>query len=293
MDVRSLTSRSVVFLGFMPILAVVLFPAPSRGQDSPDFFRANCMNCHTIGGGRLSGPDLKNVSDRKDREWLIDFMMNPKAVIDSGDPYAAKLLEEYRAPMPALPGMTRERCENLLDLIAAESKLEKSQFEGLKLSNKEFTASDRRLGRRLFMGTKRLENGGAACVSCHSMYDIKALGGGRLGPDLTNVFERLKGRKAVSAWLVAPGTETMQPIFKDHPMTAGEIHALAAYFDVAAGESESQPASSRVALLMLGLLGATGVIFGFDAIWKRRFFGVRQPLVESAALPTTRSTEAS
>lgn len=293
MNFRSPTRRVVCPLGLLLILVALLHPAATHAQDSPDFFRTNCMNCHTIGGGRLSGPDLKNVSDRKDREWLIDFMMNPKAVIDSGDPYAAKLLEEYRAPMPVLPGMTRERCENLLDLIDAESKLEKSQFEGLKISNKPFNSADRKLGRQLFLGTKRLQAGGAACVSCHSMHDITALGGGRLGPDLTNIYERLKGRKAVSAWLVAPGTETMQPIFKDHPMTSDEIHALAAYFEEAAGESPSQPASSRVALLLLGLLGATAVIFGFDAIWKRRFHGVRQPLVESAALPTPRSTEAS
>ena len=24
-----------------------------RAQDTPDYFRQNCMNCHTIGGGRL------------------------------------------------------------------------------------------------------------------------------------------------------------------------------------------------------------------------------------------------
>ena len=64
--------------------AVLLFPAIGWTQDSPDFFRQNCMNCHTIGGGRLTGPDLKDVSQRKDREWLIGFMMNPKAYIDSG-----------------------------------------------------------------------------------------------------------------------------------------------------------------------------------------------------------------
>jgi len=34
-------------------------------EDSPEYFRKNCMNCHTIGGGRLTGPDLKNVSQQK------------------------------------------------------------------------------------------------------------------------------------------------------------------------------------------------------------------------------------
>ncbi|MEO8166555.1 MAG: hypothetical protein ABI619_14285, partial [Betaproteobacteria bacterium] len=60
------------------------------------------------------------------------------------------------------------------------------------------------------------------CMNCHT------IGGGRLGPDLTSIYERLKGRPAVSASLMAPGTETMLPIFKNHPMMADEINALAA-----------------------------------------------------------------
>ena len=267
-----------------------LVPAVAWSQDTPDYFRQNCMNCHTIGGGRLTGPDLKNVSARQDREWLIAFMMNPKAIIDSGDPYAQKILEQSRnVPMPALPGMTRERCENLLDLIDAESKLEESQFKGLQISNKPFTDADRALGRNIFLGRHRLEKGGAACISCHSMHDTPLLGGGALArdrrvSDLTNVYERLDGRKSLSAWLAAPGTETMQPIFKNHPMTGDEIHALVAYFEASAGASPAQPASSRVAFLLMGLLGAAALVFGFDAIWKRRFHSVRQPLVDATSL---------
>ena len=253
-------------------------------QDTPDYFRQNCMNCHTIGGGRLTGPDLKGLSQRKDREWLINFMQNPRAVIDSGDPYAKKLLEESRnVPMPTLPGMTRERAENLLDLIEAESKLEKSQFVGLQISTKPFTAADRKRGREIFIGRQRLTAGGTSCISCHSTHDMPAMGGGRLGPDLTDVYERLKGRKSLSAWLMAPGTETMQPVFKNHPINAEEIHALVAYFEASAGEGPSNPSASRVALLLMGLTGAAVLIFVFDAIWKRRFHSVRRPLVEAGA----------
>ena len=262
----------------------LLAPAIGWSQDTPDFFRLNCLNCHTIGGGRLTGPDLKHVSQRKDREWLIGFMMDPKSYIDRGDPYALKLLEESRnVPMPAVPGMTRERCENLLDLIDAESELEESQFKGTQISDAPFTDADRQRGRAIFLGTEPLARGGAACIACHSMHDIAALGGGRLGPDLTNIFERLNGRTPLSAWLTAPGTETMQPIFKSHPLESDEIHALVAYFASSAGASPAQPTSSRVAFLLLGLLGAAAVVFGFDAIWKRRFDSVRQPLVDTVS----------
>jgi mono/diheme cytochrome c family protein len=267
-----------------------------HAQDTTDYFRQNCLNCHTIGGGPLTGPDLKNATERQDREWLIRFMQNPQAVIDSGDPYALKILRESRnVPMPVLPGMTRERAERLLDLIEAESQLEESQFKGVQISTAPFTAADVRAGRAIFQGVRPLEAGGTACIACHSINDIpadaqrgadlrlnavSALGGGRLGPDLTNVYERLQGRKSLSAWLVAPATQTMQPIFKNHPLTGDEIHSLVAYFEATASQSPTDPSASRVTLLLTGLIGAAALVFVMDAIWRRRFHAVRQPLVE-------------
>ena len=274
---RPLAGRCVLVATL--ILAVA---TGSRAQDTDDYFRQNCLNCHTIGGGPLTGPDLKDVSARQDREWLIKFMMNPKEVLDSGDQYAAKILQESRGvPMPTLPGLNRARAEKLLDLIDAESKLEKSQFRGMQVSDAPFTPEDVAKGREIFLGEQRLKNGGASCVSCHSMYDIKAFGGGRLGPDLTNIYEKLEGRRSLSAWLAAPATETMLPIFKNHPLDEEEIHALVAYFEASSGETQSTSTTSRIAFLLTGLAVAAAMVFMFDAIWKRRFHAVRKPLVES------------
>jgi mono/diheme cytochrome c family protein len=208
--------------------------------------------------------------------------MNPRSVIDSGDPYAKKLFEESRnVPMPTPPGITNERAEKLLDLIEAESLLEESQFKGLQISTAPFTDADRVRGQDIFLGPHPLEAGGTACVSCHGMYDTPALGGGRLGPDLTNVYERLKGRAALSAWLMAPGTETMQPIFRNHPLSADEIHALVAYFESTAAERPANSSTDQVAFLLSGLVGAVLGVFFLDALWKRRFQSVRRLLVEA------------
>lgn len=266
------------------LVALLLLFGVSRlafAQDTPDYYRANCMNCHTIGGGRLTGPDLKDVGKRKDAEWLMRFMQNPKAMIDSGDPYALKMADESRGVvMPTLPGMTRYRAEQILKLIEDESKLEKSQFEGIKVSSKPFTDADRTAGHSIFIGTQPLKKGGSACIACHSVHGLSALGGGRLGPDLTKVYERLKGRKSLSAWLMAPATETMQPIFKNRPLEAEEIHSLAAYFEDEAKYSEADSSVNRMAFLLLGLGLATAAIFLFDVIWKKRFHAVRRPLVD-------------
>ncbi len=274
--------RRALFAVFCLCVPPLFLSTLAHAQDTPDYFRQNCVNCHTIGGGRLTGPDLKDVSKRQDREWLIKFLLDPRAVIESGDAYAKKIFEESRnIPMPTPPGINLERAENLLDLIEAESQLEESQFKGLKISTAPFTDADRTRGRDIFLGPQRLEAGGTACVSCHAMHDLSALGGGQLGPDLTNVYERLKGRAALSAWLVAPGTETMQPIFKNRPLSTDEIHALVAYFESTTAEQPADSSTGRVAFLLSGLAGAVIGVFFLDALWKRRFHGVRRSLVEA------------
>lgn len=261
--------------------AIVILTATSVAADpTATFFRQNCMSCHTIGGGRLVGPDLKDVTKRADRDWLLKFMANPKSFLDSGDPLALRLKEEARgAIMPNISGLDPARAAALLELIDAESKLPKSQFIGLNLSDQPFTALDIENGRRIFNGTRALANGGAACLSCHSVVDLRALGGGRLAPDLTKVFERMNGRKNLASWLMAPATPTMRPLFADRSMTNDEIVALVAYLEASARRPPVTGDTSTLSFLFLGLGGAVFGFIGADTVWRKRFRGVRKPMV--------------
>lgn len=259
------------------------FTLPAAAQEAADFFRQNCMNCHTIGGGRITGPDLKNVSQRKDRAWLLKFLQDPKAMIESGDSYAVKLQGEARGVvMPTIAGMSPERAQLLLDMIEAESKLAKSQFAGLQISNRPFTTQEIAQGRALFAGDAKLAGGGPACVSCHTMRGLPGLSGGRLGPDLSLVYERLQGRKGLAQWLVAPTSPTMAPIFKKQALKPDEILPLVAYFEAAAKQGGTDDAASLVNFFLLGLGGMVIGLVSLDAVWKRRFRAVRRPLVQKA-----------
>jgi mono/diheme cytochrome c family protein len=249
-------------------------------------FKQNCSSCHTIGGGRITGPDLKDVTKRKDRAWLARFIRDPAGMVASGDAYALKLFEEARnVQMPNIAGMTAERVESLLNLIEAESKLEKSQFVGLKISDRPFTAADIERGRRLFTGVDRLKNGGPSCISCHTLGGLGALGGGRLGPDLTKVFERYEDRMKLGMWLSAPATQTMLPTFRDQAIEAEEILPLIAYFQDAAKRHEEDTAPRGLVFLLLGLGGAAGAVLLLNRFWRFRFRGVRRSLVKASALP--------
>jgi mono/diheme cytochrome c family protein len=56
------------------ILLLMLFIISGAiSQDVQKFYKQNCSSCHTIGGGRLTGPDLKNVHQRKDDDWIKGF----------------------------------------------------------------------------------------------------------------------------------------------------------------------------------------------------------------------------
>jgi mono/diheme cytochrome c family protein len=265
------------------LAAAAVLPGMLAGQDPSGFFAQNCASCHTVGGGRLTGPDLKNVEQRKDRAWLVQFMTAPGAMLDRGDPYALRLKEEARGVvMPNINGLTPALAAGLLDLIAAESKLAKSRFAGAQISDRPFTSADVADGRRIFSGQRRLASAGPACIACHSMGGEAALGGGRLGPDLTKVYERLGGRKGLGAWLAAPATPTMQAVFRGRPMSADEILPLLATFEASARTPEQPNDAARTVFLMLGLGGAAIGLLVFDAAWRGRFRGVRRPLVASA-----------
>ena len=57
------------------------------------------MACHKIGEGRLVGPDLAGVTDRRSFTWIYSMMMNPDSMLRS-DSTAQGLLGEYFTPMP-------------------------------------------------------------------------------------------------------------------------------------------------------------------------------------------------
>lgn len=260
---------------------LLVFAAASAGaqQDAATLFRQNCAGCHTIGGGRLTGPDLKDVGQRRDRAWLMTWVQDPRAVIDSGDPYAVKLLQDARGVlMPAINGMNPAMATALLDLIDTESKLSRSQFAGSQISDRPFTPQDIAHGRAIFTGATRLSGGGPPCISCHTMKGLGGLSGGRLGPDLTLVYERLQGRKGLGAWLASPQSPTMAPVFRTKAMSAQEILPLLALFEDSAKRGGQDDAAATMNFFLISLGTMVVGLVSLDAIWKKRLRGVRRSL---------------
>ena len=270
--------------GWRFLLAVLAgaAPLPAAGQETADYFKKSCANCHYIGGGRHVGPDLKDIDkllELKGREWVVNFIRAPEPFL-AGDDYARKLLADYSNIRMTVPAdLTAERAESLLKLVLEEAKKERSTFARgeSRLPKGPFTESQIADGRDHFQGLKSFQQGGVACVSCHTVEGV-AFGGGRLGPDLTPAFNKYRGREGLLGWLSSPPTPTMQPIYKNHPFAEQEIVALIAYLENAR-EGREEAGVARLNFFLLGLGGAAGGLVVFDYLWRRRFRSVRRVLV--------------
>jgi mono/diheme cytochrome c family protein len=277
-----LKSMNCIF-GALAFLLMSIFASTSFAQGVEEFFQTNCKSCHTIGGGPLIGPDLKNATDRQDREWLVEFMLDPQAMIHARDPYALKLQKEAKdIVMITVPGMTEALANSLLDLIEAESELEVSQFVGVQVATGALAEVDIIEGGQLFTGSKLLKNGGPSCISCHSVNRPWPEVGGNLGPDLTQAYSRMQGRAALTAWLSAPPTTTMQSVFKKQPLSPKEVRALVALLE---SSTTVKTANNDILMIWLSLVfygfgGVALILIIFGGIWKKRFRAVRRPLVD-------------
>ena len=247
-------------------------PAPQDGpgpsQDGAAVFQAQCAACHTIGGGDGIGPDLAGVTTRRDRDWLVSWIADPIAVVAAGDPIATELLSKFNnLQMPNL-GLAPADVEGLV------AYLEEQDGGGSSAPPPVSQPGDGSAdaGRSLFTGANTLDNGGPSCRACHSIAGIGALGGGKLGPDLTTAYQRLG-----DGMIAMPQTGTMQPIFSDKTLTEDEQANLLAFFR---GTDVTERSAAVIWQLSgLAVAGVAIIAVLTQLIWRRRLSRVREPMV--------------
>ena len=337
--IRRITYIALFLLGIAPL---------TFAQEAADFFAQKCKICHTIGGGRRAGPDLKDVTKQKDRTWLETFIQNPKAVIDSGDPFAVQLQQESRGlVMPTVAGITPQLAKSLVDFIEHESREsepvekqppqeperkksaemnpaskpstgEKEPDSGVRErrhredesagreteeaergsarpdrspspteaqespSDRPFTADEVALGRGIFTGSHKLSGGGPACISCHTLGTLGGFGGGRLGPDLSGLYDRFGGREGLNTWLSAAPSPTMQAIFEKRPLQPEEIRLLTALFENESQLPRGAGTASQARFVAASFAGLCGALALVGWIWRGRFRNVRRSLIAAA-----------
>ena len=108
-------------------LPIYLFGQDTSGDAAKgkDLFKANCAACHKL-DGKLVGPPLGGITEKKSAEWLHKWIKNSKALIDAGDKDAIAIFEEYnKVPMLAYDGILSDGdIDNVLAYITDPSKAE-------------------------------------------------------------------------------------------------------------------------------------------------------------------------
>lgn len=257
---------------FVASTSSVVNAMPSaQATDGEALFKEKCAACHTIGGGKLVGPDLQGVTDRRTKEWLTSWISAPDQMLASGDATATELFNTYNnIPMPNL-GLTPDQVSALITYLGSGTS-SASATTGLP-------AGDAASGKAYFVGDKRFENGGPHCISCHSIAGIGSLGGGNLGPDLTN-SGYIKSDVAFAGFIGAPPTTTMGAVWKNTPLTKQEQADLYAFLSKAAIQKREPSALLQIALL--AIVGAAALIALAQWYWGKRLKGVRKPMLERA-----------
>jgi mono/diheme cytochrome c family protein len=270
--------------------AVVLLAGPvgvgAQGDGGQALFEQSCAGCHTIGGGDGAGPDLEGLTDRRDQEWVEAFVKDPEAVIASGDAYAQELADRFPAAMPNL-GLSDEQIAAIVAYLGfgETTPTDTTPTETTPTETTPLPSGDVDRGKSLFTGSEDIQAGGPACLSCHSIAGVGALGGGQLGPDLTSAADRLGGEAGLASWLAAIPSPTMAPIFASRELTDEERADLAAFIASASSQERDSGQALKLVALSLGVAALIAVLA--LAIWRKRLAGVRRPLVDRATGRTT------
>ena len=252
---------------------LIFFMELSAQNNGELFFSRKCAACHTVGGGKLIGPDLANIQDRRTEEWIIRFVQSSQSVIKSGDSTAIAVFDQYNKIVMPDQDLKMNEIKSILDYIKtnspdANNPNKKTPTQIFNASS--ITASDIERGKNIFEGTAKLTNNGPPCIYCHNIDDPKVFNGGLLAKDLTTAFSRL-GAAGVDGVLRNPPFPAMVNSFGSAPLTDQEIKDVLAFLYDAdkKGSLQATPLQSQFVLLIGIILGLNITLIPLLLMWQR------------------------
>jgi len=225
------TKLSLILFAFT-VIFISDFSYPQLQGET--IFKTNCSACHTIGKGRLVGPDLKDVPSKLPHDWIINFVKSSQEMIKSGDQDAIAIFNEYnKIPMPD-QALSDAEIKDIILYIEQQSSgsgtttTVKSIESSTGMSLDDASENEISAGKKLFFGEVQLSNGGPACISCHNVNNAESIGGGLLAVDLTNAFSRLKGA-GINAVISNPPFPVMKTSYTNNTISKDEKFYLIAF----------------------------------------------------------------
>jgi protein SCO1/2 len=134
-----LAAQMANFFGWknvVPARSYAELTQPPKVDEGARLFNARCAACHTVGKGDGVGPDLVNVTQRRDHCWVSRYISEPDKVLAERDPVAVELFARYNSVrMPNL-SLTPEEVALLLSHIEKQSKSSAEPSRPVSLSGR-------------------------------------------------------------------------------------------------------------------------------------------------------------
>lgn len=106
---------------FIFTLALGIFIQTAFAQTGEEIYKAQCVRCHTIGGGQLVGPDLKGAMKKYDDKWLLKWIRSSQTLINDGDKKAIELFEKYNEVQMADNDYTDDQIKSVIAYVKEQS----------------------------------------------------------------------------------------------------------------------------------------------------------------------------
>lgn len=220
------------------------------GDKAAQVYVKKCAGCHTIGRGRLTGPDLNESIG-----WAEADLSR-----------AIKAMEKNVGPM------SEDEVKMLVDFLkdpSVKTRLKDEEERVAKMLAASFAPASPAIGEALYTGRIPLQNGGLACAACHSVTGAT----GMLGPDLGGVYQKL-GEAPLQSAIEKANFKVMNAAYINNPVTKQEAIHLTAYF-----KSIQHRQAGTVPVFLYGTAGAAACLIVLGLLVRNRAADTRKKLV--------------
>ena len=149
-------SFSKIFFSLAFVLVTSLSAFSQDVAKGKELFNTNCAACHKL-DAKATGPALRNVASKYDKEWLYKWIKNSGELIKSGDALAVKVFEENnKVAMTAFPQLSNEDIDNILAYTSEPAPSAPTPAPGAPVVAVDTAANDSGISNNVILGVLSL-----------------------------------------------------------------------------------------------------------------------------------------